>query len=87
MEKLNYPKTILEAVDILLHVLPEAELQVIKTMLEDDLVILHIGLGKWIRNNLGLWQENYELLGDCGAKNPDDASNVIINALQKKLNE
>ena len=79
---LNYPKTIPEAVDILMHILPEEDLEKIKSISEDDLTDLHYGLGQWIRNEFGLWNENYELMNDCGAKNQDDASIVILKNLR-----
>ncbi len=82
---LNYPKTISEAVDILMHILSKEDLDKLKSMSEDDLIDLHFGLGNWIRNEFGLWNENYELMQDCRAKNQDDASSVIIKALWDKL--
>ena len=84
---LNYPKTINEAVDILVHILPKEELDKIKSMSKDDLTDLHFGLGQWIRNEFGLWDENYELMQDCGVKHEDDASGVIIKALYDNLNK
>jgi len=81
---LNFPKTINEAVDILMHILPEEDLNKIKSMSEDDLTDLHFGLGQWIRNELGLWAGNKELMQDCGVKHEDDASSVIIKALWEK---
>jgi len=75
---LNFPKTITEAVDILVHILSKEDLDKIKSMSDDDLTDLHFGLGQWIRNEFGLWNENYELMKDCGAKNQDDACSVII---------
>ncbi|HEY5536598.1 MAG TPA: DUF6794 domain-containing protein [Ignavibacteria bacterium] len=85
MDKLNYPKTISEAVDVLMHIMPEEDLAKIKSMSEDDLDFSHISLGVWIRNNFGLWDENYELMKDCEASNEDDASNIIIRHLIKEL--
>jgi hypothetical protein len=82
---LNFPKTITEAVDILVHILPEEELDKIKSMSEDDLTDLHFGLGQWIRNEFGLWAGNKELIKDCGVKHEDDASGVIIKDLWREL--
>lgn len=70
---LNYPKTLAEALDILQHILPEEELQRLKLMDKNDLADLHFGLEQWIRNNLGLLDENYELIQDCDAKDQDEA--------------
>jgi hypothetical protein len=69
-----------------MHILPEEELQNIKSSSEDNLILAHIGLGQFIRNNFGLWDENYELMHHCGASNEDDASSVIVKALWEKLN-
>ena len=82
---LNYPKTVSEAVDILMHIMPEEELHKIKSSSEENLLFAHLGLGQFIRNNFGLWDENYELMHDCGVSNEDDASNVIVKALWNKL--
>lgn len=53
---------------------------------ERDLINFHFGWGMSIRNELGLWQGNKELLRSCGSKkmHPDDASMVIIKAVRRK---
>lgn len=68
---MNYPTTIDEAVDILQHILLDEEKKIIKNMSEDDLIELQFGLGMAIRNNFGLWAENYELIADCKTKDAD----------------
>lgn len=72
---------------MLLGLLPAGEKAKIAAMSQDDLVALHLGLGMWIRNNLGLWSENSALLESARAQNPDDASVVIIEALWRRLRE
>ncbi len=59
----------------------------IAAMLESDLVMLHIGLGQWIRNTMGLWQGNDRLLAATGERHPDDASGVIILAFWQVLQD
>lgn len=83
----GYPKTVAESVDRLMEMLTEEELKKIAAMKEDDLILLHMGLGTHIRNSFGLWADNKELLGDCGGGfiHPDSASSVIIKALWEKL--
>ena len=86
MIKLNYPKTIGEAVDILEHILLDIEKEGIMNMPEQGVVDLYLVYGKWIKNNLGLCDGNYELISDCNANEPEEASIVIIQALWKTLN-
>jgi hypothetical protein len=56
-DKLQWPETVDQAVGVLLGLLPDGEKAKIAAMSQDDLVALHLGLGMWIRNNLGLWSE------------------------------
>jgi hypothetical protein len=83
------PKTIEEAVELLLTELSEKDQQIIKIMAEDQLSSLHFSLGNYIRDELGLWWSNEELLkvccSDSSLQNANDASMVIIKALWWKL--
>jgi len=45
---------------------------------------MHFTAGSEIRNALGLWTGNRELLDDVGTDHPDDAAAVIIHALWKR---
>lgn len=90
------PKTIDEAVDYILGELSdEAKKELCKVSHPDD---LHSSLGMSIRDGLGLWGENRELLKECGDKSKlyvfygdhirvdaDKASLVIIEALLERL--
>jgi hypothetical protein len=38
-----------------------------------------------IRNHFKLWQGNDALLAECGSYDPDAASNMIIDALWRRL--
>ena len=66
----------------MLTILTDAELQEIKSMAKDDLVLLHFSFGKDIRNAFGLNGDNAVLLGKRCA---DDVSGDIIEALWEKL--
>ena len=70
---------------LLLELVPEDEQAKIAVMKEDDLLMLHFGLGQWVRNNLGLWESNQPLLDATGERHPDDASGVIIRAFWLRL--
>jgi hypothetical protein len=64
---------------------PEDQIEILK-MEEEDLVSLHHGLGRWIRNNWGLWDEidtsssNTLLrhMTGMGFQHPDDMSQTLI---------
>jgi hypothetical protein len=75
---------------VILAALPEEEVAKIAAMPESELILLHFGLGMWIRNNLGLWQGNDTLMQainehEYGGGHPDDVSMLIINAVWQRL--
>ena len=82
---IGLPDTVDEAVRLLIAMVPKAEQARIAVMPQDELVLLHLGLGLWIRNNLGLWQDNPTLLDACGVQSPDDASAFLIVAFWRQL--
>ena len=92
------PQTVREAVDRIAVKLSQDDKTNIAEVASDDLCILHYDLGKFIRQEAGLWRENAPLLIDCqrikdGSApdqptiNPDDASMVIIEALWRRLRD
>ncbi|MQM31490.1 MAG: hypothetical protein CRU78_13590 [Candidatus Accumulibacter phosphatis] len=91
MNQKKLPVTIDEAVGVVIATLSDDDKAKIAAMSEPDLIGLHFGLGTWIRNNLGLWKGNDQLMraiGDSGESiHPDDASMVIIEAVWRRLRE
>ena len=83
--KKNYPKTVPAAVEYCLKTLNVGTLKEV-ALLEDD-AGTHFGLGMWIRNSLGLWRGNRELVEAMGWCHPDDASGPIVTALIEYLRE
>ena len=85
----EHPKSIQEAVELLLTELSEKDQQAIRIMAEEQLSSLHFSLGNYIRNGFGLWGSNAELPKACCPdsflRNADDASAMIIKALWWKL--
>ena len=85
----QHPKSVEEAVQLLLTELPEKDRQRTRMMAEEDLSSLHLSLGNYIRNEFGLWGSNVELLKACcpdtSLQNADNASMMIIKALWWKL--
>ena len=79
------PTTIDGAVRLMLGLVPEDEQTRISDMSENDLSELHMGLGQWVRNHLGLWDVNSELLAATDEPNADDAFAVIVRAFWSTL--
>jgi len=78
-------KTIQDAVEYLKEHVSRGEMEAFAAMDSEDIIVFHYGLGRWIRNEMGLWADNKELLEDCGMEHPDDASYVIMEAFWKHL--
>src|SRR4051812_36830867 len=59
----------------------------IRAATDEDVVLMHHGLGTWIRNNLGLWRGSPlgDFLADEGFAEPDDMSTGVIYALRGYL--
>lgn len=81
------PKTVEQAVDLMISSLGRDEKELIKNADEAELGQFHFGLGTGIREIFHLWHGNKELLKSCGSEemHPDDAAMVIIEALWRRL--
>ena len=82
-----HPETVAAAVRLLLDLMPSDDQARIVAMSKEVLTELHLGLGMWVRNNLGLWSGNGALLQATDRANADDASMVIVEALWQHLRE
>ncbi len=83
----RYPKTLAEAVNRLALIANQEQRSFLASIEEDELPSLHFCFGYAIRGAFGLRDTNSELLKDCQALNPEDASLLIVKALWKKINE
>jgi len=83
------PRTLQEATALLISEFPAADREYVLGMPEQDLIQFHFSWGVGIRNGLGLWRGNKELLRSCGSvrMHPDEASGVIIHAVWKTLRD
>ena len=84
------PKTLESSVDLIISKLSPENLNKLKQEKRCNLIGYHHGLGTNIRNSLGLWQGNQELIKDvCGSEgcHPDDVSMKIIHGIWNKLND
>ena len=80
----EYPKTIDEAVERLLKELSDKDKAEIAAMKKEDLIDLHFGLGRYIRNNFGLYDGDDALKTDW-SEHDDSCSSRIIDALWERL--
>jgi len=87
----DFPKTVAQAVKHLNAELSLENKKIIKDMQGDGLSGLHISIGRYIRNEFGLWSGNNELMESCCSVSgvdelhEDDASAVIITELWRRL--
>lgn len=81
----EFPTTVDAAVRLLLGLVEESEQARIAAMDSDDIYTLHFGLGTWIRNHMGFYAGNAQLLKATGEVEPDDASMVIMRAFWDRL--
>lgn len=77
------PTTVDEAVNLLLTLLDDKELNQIASMLKDDLIDLHFSTGMYIRNVLQLHDRKNPL---ASLGHPDDLSLQLLDALWDRLN-
>jgi len=87
IEAKRWPKTVDEAVDLLVVHMSEEEKAELRGMSKEGLLMLHHELGVCIRNSFGLWEGNTELLESCGSAfmHADSASTAIIETTWRRL--
>lgn len=84
IERETWPKSVNEAAKKIVSELDdESKIRLQKTR-KEDLTQYHLSWGMGIRNSLGLWKGNEELLNSCGngkTIHPDNCSTVIMEAV------
>ena len=81
----NIPETLEDAILTLYMKLSDKDKQ---QLIENGAISVHDSLGRWIRNNWGLWEDSIlkKNLEKEGFSHPDDMSNYIIEEFLKFLN-
>lgn len=77
------PKTVEASTSYLAKTLPTNTLKELAALKEDELIQNHFGLAMFLRNNI--LKNNYALRSDTGESHPDEASNALVKALWKTL--
>lgn len=80
--KIEIPKTLTEAVLKIEDMIPEEERKWVRSVPESEMVSLHFGVGRWIRNNWGLWSGGplADWFKERGIQHPDDMSGIILDS-------
>jgi hypothetical protein len=75
-----------EAISFVKTMLSDDELKELKSFKKKDLINLHQTFGRKIRNSIGLWSYNKDLVTKIFGKNghPDDLSMMIIEKIWKE---
>ena len=85
MENNYIPKNLEEAIKYLDKELSQEDKDY---LIENGAISVHHSLGRWIRNNWNLWNDESEIkesLLKLGYSHPDDMSNYIIEEFVKYL--
>lgn len=88
--KSKIPTNVDEAIECLQQVLSQGDLNILRSVPEEELYKYHHGLGRAIRNNWGLWTDSSVLkihFKQMDILHPDDMSSIIITSLHRKLNK
>ena len=86
-KKTEIPTNLREAIKNLDSLISEADK---RFLVEHGALAVHHSLGRWIRNNWGLWEDHSELkfnMVKLGFIHSDDISNFIIEEYIKHLKE
>ncbi len=89
-EFINLPRSVDEAVAVLLETLTFRERTRIANMVPGRLALLSPSLGLYVKNEFRLWKGNETLVQDCRAqalREDEEPSAVIIRALWERLQE
>lgn len=83
-QDIHIPETLNECFIALKNLLPDEDLnKIIKSENKDIMHTLHHTLGRWIRNNWGLWKGKNKLVKifyDMKITHPDDMSGIILTS-------
>jgi hypothetical protein len=84
------PSTLDECFAVLLEMLVPEDIKAMSEMPERDMIQFHHNLGRWIRNNWGLWRKHsnlYDYFIALGIQHPDDMSGIILASFWRHLHD
>ena len=85
--KVYVPKDLDDCFVELKKMLPQKIQQAMQATTEDNMIYYHDGLGRWLRNNWGLWggSQLSEYFEKQGLFHPDDMSGLILTTFWRHL--
>lgn len=65
-----------------------AEIKEFQQVTEQQIVLYHHGIGRWIRNNWGLWEGGplQDYFKEMGLWHADDMSGIILKSFHRHIN-
>lgn len=87
-ESIYIPQNLEECFAELKKILTREELEEFRSKEEQDIISYHHSLGRWVRNNWGLWSKSrlVKYFNEIGIKHPDDMSGIILDSFHRYLN-
>ncbi|MBF0217161.1 MAG: ankyrin repeat domain-containing protein [Candidatus Omnitrophica bacterium] len=82
-----WPKTVKDAASRVIRKLDASSVKALKTCEKGELARYHLSWGMGIRNAYGLRAGNRRLLVDCGTRDPDSASGIIMEAVWDRIHD
>ena len=84
----NIPKNLIECFGELSRELSPENIEEIRSGKEEDMVQHHHGLGRYLRNEWGLWQDSLlpKWFNEKGIHHPDDMSGIILTSFWRSIN-
>jgi hypothetical protein len=86
----NVPRNLEECLSLFEDFFTPEGIKEIKKMDERDMCVLHHEIGRWLRNNWGLWRTESNLckwFQEQGVFHPDDMSDIILKSFWRKMND
>ncbi len=87
-EEIYIPKDLDECFVELNKMLKPEDLEIVKNRTESNIGTMHHGLGRWLRNNWGLWAESSlaKWFNEKGIHHADDMSGIILTSFWRDIN-
>lgn len=88
LQEKGIPENLEEAVEYIIQATPDEVIEEVKSG-DTDPTLAHFGLGRWIRNNWGLWSGStlQEWFHQKGIRHADDMSGIILETVSREIRD
>lgn len=89
MDEIYIPENLDDCFEELKKIFPSEDLEEFKNYKEEDVIMEHHYLGRWLRNNWGLWAGSRlsKWFNDKGIHHADDMSGIILDSFWRHLHD